>query len=211
MDVPDPTSNAAAGHPIRKRMRRREGTGAVRFITFSCERRLPILGASDARDIFAGSLRAARERFGFELFAWVLMPEHVHMLLRPAAGARLDRALLAMKLSAAQRLLRYLRIARDPLLERVVRPDGAPRLWQKGGGFDRNVRSDSEFQREVRYIHRNPVAGELVQRPTDWAWSSARWWTARQEGREMPAGRNDIPCDWPPGDERAWAMWEGYA
>ncbi len=211
MHVPDPTPSAPAGRPIRKRMHRRDIPGGVRFITFSCEHRLPILGTPDARDIFANSLRAARGRFGVALFAWVFMPEHVHMLLSPAPGSRLDRVLLSMKLSAAQRLLRSMRIARDPMLERVARPDGAPRLWQKGGGFDRNVRSDSEFQREVRYIHRNPVTAKLVERATDWEWSSARWWTARQEGRDLPSGPNDIPCDWPPGDERAWAMWQGYA
>ncbi len=191
-------------------MKRREVPGGIRFITFSCEHRLPVLGTAEARDTFVGSLRGAKERFGFELFAWVLMPEHVHLLVRPDNGTLLGRALLSLKLSATQRLLSYMRIARDPLLARVIRPDGVPRIWQKGGGFDRNVRHNAEFQREVRYIHQNPVVAELVARPTDWEWSSARWWTARQQGGELPTGRNDVPCEWPPGDPRAWAMWQGY-
>ena len=45
------------------------------------------------------------------------------------------------------------------------------RFWQKGGGFDRNVRDDAEFSREVRYVHHNPVERALVTRPEDWTWS----------------------------------------
>jgi putative transposase len=189
-------------------MRRREHHGDIRFITFSCERRLPLLGSPDARDIFVRSLREVRTRSGMELFAWVAMPEHVHLLVRPPEGLALALILKSLKLSATQRLLRFLTVARDPLAREILRPDGSPRVWQKGGGFDRNVRSDAEFQREVRYTHRNPVTTNLITSPEKWRWSSAHWWTARQQEREQDPA--DVPCDWPPGDPRSWAMWLGY-
>ncbi|MBY0312034.1 MAG: transposase [Phycisphaerales bacterium] len=208
--VPDSASGQSAGrdHPIRKRMRRREVPGGVRFITFSCERRLPLLGTSQARDIFATCLREGRERLDFKLLAWVAMPEHVHLLVVPPEGLPLGSCLKSIKLSMQQRIVRFLRLSSDPLALEIIRGDGVPRFWQKGGGFDRNVRSVAELQREVRYTHRSPVARGLVAEPCDWRWSSARWWTARQRGE--PTGAEDVPCDWPPGEPREWAMWQGF-
>ncbi len=193
-------------HPIRKRMKRREVPGGVRFITFSCERRLPLMGTPEARDIFARSLREARERHGIEVFAWVAMPEHAHLLVRPPGD--LAPVLKSLKLSVQQRGMRFLRLSGDPLALELIRPGGVPRFWQKGGGFDRNVRSDAELEREIRYTHRNPVHRELADTPTDWRWSSARWWERRHRG--LAQDPEDVPCDWPPGDPRAWEMWKGF-
>jgi hypothetical protein len=80
--------------------------------------------------------------------------------------------------------------------------DGAVRFWQKGGGFDRNVRDMEEFCREVRYVHRNPVTRGLVERPEDWKWSSVRWWMGMREG--------EVERDPPPGDPKPWERWLGY-
>src|SRR5215218_6001918 len=69
--------------PVRKTMKRREIPGGVRFITCSCEHRLPLFINPAISAVFEGALHAARLRFRFELFAWVVMPEHIHLLLRP--------------------------------------------------------------------------------------------------------------------------------
>ena len=90
-----------------------------------------------------------------------------------------------------------------PIVDRIRTTSGRLRFWQKGGGFDRNVRNLGEFRREVRYIHRNPVKRGLVERPEDWKWSSVRWWMDRREG--------ELECDRPPGDPRIWELWKGYA
>jgi hypothetical protein len=79
---------------------------------------------------------------------------------------------------------------------------GHVRFWQRGGGFDRNVRDESELMREVCSIHRNPVERGLVENPDDWAWSSVRWW--------MGIGPIQQPCDPPPGNSKAWAAWKGF-
>lgn len=162
--------------PVRKKKRRREVAGDPRFLTLSCERRLPLLGNPAIRDVFAASLAEARRRFGFELFAWVVMPEHVHLLLRPRDGERAEQILTFIKKSVAQRVIARWRTIDAKVLREIERPDGRPRFWQKGGGFDRNVRDRAEFIKEVRYIHRNPVKRGLVEKPEDWKWSSARWW-----------------------------------
>ncbi|HVZ94183.1 MAG TPA: hypothetical protein VG797_06705 [Phycisphaerales bacterium] len=130
------------------------------------------------------------------------MPEHVHLLCRPDERVTMKRVLWSIKMSITQRALgRWCRDS-SPILNRLKDATGRPRFWQKGGGFDRNVRDLSEFCREVRYIHRNPVERGLVERPEDWKWSSVRWWMGRRE--------SELECDPPPGKPGSWDKWKGF-
>ncbi len=183
-------------------MRRWEVPGDIRFITFSCQRRLPLLGNPAIRDVFARSLDAARRRHGFSLYAWVVMPEHVHLLVRPRSDQRLDAVLRGIKTSVAKRVVARWRELHAPILREITTRRGTVRFWQKGGGFDRNVRDGSEFCREVHYIHRNPVERERVAQPQEWHWSSVRWWMGHKGG--------EVECDPPPGDPKSWGRWKGY-
>lgn len=136
---------------------------------------------------------AARQRFALGLFAWVVMPEHVHLLVSP--GERpLSPALKSLKQSVAQRVIAGWR-SDDAAALGAIMAGGAPRFWLDGGGFDRNVRDEEEFSKQVRYIHRNPVERGLVASPELWRWSSVRWWMGRRAG--------EVECDPPPG-----AGWE---
>jgi putative transposase len=181
--------------PIRKNMKRREIPRGIRFVTFSCERRLPLLGHRAIRDVFAAALAEAKQKFEFSLFAWVVMPENVHLLLLPRGEFPLDRILGCVKKSVAQRVIARWKALQAPVLSAIARPDGSPRFWQKGGGFDRNVRDKQEFVKEIRYIHRNPVTRGLVERPEDWRWSSARWWMGQP---------SLVECDRPEGGRMEW-------
>lgn len=80
--------------------------------------------------------------------------------------------------------------------------DGKARFWLKGGGFDHNVRNEASFRKFVRYIHRNPTERGLVEEPSQWRFSSLRWWIGVRDG--------ELPCDPPPGDPRYWEDWRGY-
>jgi putative transposase len=115
---------------------------------------------------------------------------------------RLDEALASLKTSVAKQVVGRWRELRAPVLEQLRVKGGRIRYWQKGGGFDRNVRTLAEFCREVRYIHQNPVERDLVKEPQDWKWSSVRWWMGEREG--------ELECDPPPGDPRSWEGWTGY-
>ena len=182
-------------------MKRREIPGGIRYITFSCQRRLPLLKNSSIAQVMQDAIAASRRKFGFELFAWVIMPEHAHMMMRSSQFS-LDRPLLFIKLAVSNRVLARWREMQSPILDRIATREGQPRFWQKGGGFDRNVRDDAEFMREIRYIHRNPVERGLVETPEDWRWSSVRWWMGSRDG--------ELPCDPPPGDPRKWNGWRGF-
>ncbi len=91
------------------------------------------------------------------------------------------RLLIAIKQPVAQRALFRWKQTDAPILPRLNTPRGY-RYWQKGGGFDRLVRTPSEMWREIEYCHQNPVKRGLVASPTDWPWSSARWYAGDRTG-----------------------------
>jgi len=93
----------------------------------------------------------------YELHAWVVMPNHVHVLLRPRVPlARITRAIKGFTARQANRIL-----------GRTGR-----RFWQDES-FDHWVRNAAEFARIVAYIEFNPVTAGLAKKPEDWPWSNA--------------------------------------
>lgn len=174
--------------PIRKRLRRREIMAQVRFLTFSCHRRLQLFASAPIREVFVDSLEAARAAHRFQLYGWVLMPEHVHVLIRPDHdSADVPTILRSIKQPVAQRIVPRWRELNARVLSRLSVSRGRTRFWQAGGGFDRNVRDQAEFLRELLYIHNNPVTRGLVFRPGDWIWSSARWYLGTSPRPEIDA------------------------
>ncbi len=162
--------------------------GQTRFLTFSCYRRLPLLGDARTRDAFVEHMESQRVRLGFRVIAWVVMPEHVHLIVLPTDGV-IGPVLRGVKQGFGRDMISRWR-GRDALvLERLIDPRGAVRFWQRGGGYDRNVRDLEELREKIVYIHRNPVRRGLVQREEEWAWSSARDYRGE-------AGRVEIWRDW---------------
>jgi putative transposase len=87
-------------------LKRYQHGGDDHFITFSCYRREPYFTASASRDTFLDSLELTRKRCNFEVFGYVVMPEHVHILLSepPDHETPLSKALQSLKLSVSKRL-----------------------------------------------------------------------------------------------------------
>jgi putative transposase len=159
-------------------MRRVEHTHHVRFLTFSTYRRLALFGNAKIRDRFAEHLADAKRRHGFHLYAWVLMPEHVHLLMWPEVEEHpISRVLHSLKRLFSLEVLARWRELRAPILGQLLTPEGKERFWQYGGGHDRNIFSKDELDEKIAYIHQNPVERGLCARPEDWAWSSARWYS----------------------------------
>ena len=157
------------------------------FVTFSCYRRLRLLDTPAMRELFVAALEQARRRFSFRVYGFVVMPEHVHLLVSEPDRALLANAIQSLKIAVAKRSAQ------------VRELDGAP-LWYKRY-YDRNIRSYSDFVEKLRYVHLNPVKRGLVKKAEDWSWSSFRHyatgedcgveieseWTARR--RVRAAGR----------------------
>jgi len=166
---------------VRKLRRSAEGAGCAHELTFSCYRRLPLLASEPSRGFLIEALSTARKKYDFELWAYVLMPDHVHILLLPRdPNYRIRTLLQGIKQPVARRTIDFLKSARPDLLGDLRVPDAnsadAPRFqfWQPGGGYDRHVVNARTAWRIVAYIHNNPVNRGLAACPTDWAWSSAR-------------------------------------
>ena len=148
----------------RKTCARWNRRGHAHALTFSCVDRLPLLAAKEAKDLFVHSVAAARRRHRFDVWAYVVMPEHVHLLIRP----REDQYPISKILAAIKRPMAY-RAKQAGLNARE-------RFWLPGGGFDRNLVGATAVRNEIDYIHANPVRRGLCEAPEDWAYSSAGFW-----------------------------------
>ena len=164
-------------------LKRYYGCGHLHFITFSCYRRLPFLQAVGAKDLFVAELRCVRREYKFALVGYVLMPEHVHLLLGEPAKGTPSTVLQMLK----QRVSRKLRkkttdrhTAQVPLLAAEI-AENDPRFWQTRF-YDFNVYSDGKKREKLDYMHCNPVTRELVRRPQDWPWSSYLFYEKGEAG-----------------------------
>jgi putative transposase len=139
------------------------------FLTFSCYHRQPYFDCPEAYDLFVQCLEVTRRRFGLRIYGYVVMPEHVHLLVSEPGHGTLADTMRELKLSFSKRVRSQRQSARS----------GS--FWQKRY-YDRNVRDGREFSIKLRYLHRNPVKRGLVKEPGDWKWSSFRHYAFREIG-----------------------------
>ena len=110
-------------------MKRIEGHRHARFLTFSCYKRMNLFGTAALRDVFTDCLSTARDRHAFSLFAWVVMPNHVHLLVMPKdAEQTVATVLRAIKQPVAQRVIRRWRELDAPILSDLVDSKGVTRF-----------------------------------------------------------------------------------
>ena len=160
------------------------------FLTFSCSGRRPNFSAPPIYDLFLNRLEETRYRFDMRIYAYVIMPEHVHLLVSESDKETLANAMHFLKLS----------------FTKTLGYKGS--FWEKRY-YDRNIRDANEFDEKLGYIHRNPVKRGLCLRPEDWPWSSFCAWAlgeihivevesemaaARRETRLREAAFSRQPC-----------------
>jgi putative transposase len=135
-------------------LRRYQQEGDDHFITFSCYNRKPYLNTPTSRDIFLDSLERTRSPYQFEILGYVVMPEHVHLLMSEPPDDPLSKAIQALKISVSRRL--------------TERP-----FWQTRY-YDFNVFTHNKRVEKLTFMHSNPVKLSLVTHPEDWRWSTHR-------------------------------------
>jgi putative transposase len=172
--------------PHRNRLRRVDAVGHVRFLTFSCYRRLPLLDHDAIRILFLERLQVVTREYDVRLLAWVIMPEHVHLLLFPEGPPRMAQFVHALKRPVAEAVLRRWKELDAPILQKLSHAGGY-RYWQAGGGYDRNLFNEAAVLEKANYIHENPVRRNLARVATDYPWSSARWYAGLRDAK--------LPCD----------------
>ncbi len=164
----------------RRYLKRYENRGDLRYLTCSCYRRLALFNNDSIKDHFVHYFVESQAALAFQVYAWVLMPEHFHLLIRPKApNQTIEQVLRRIKAGFAHSVINRWDKLQAPILKRITDQNGRRRFWQSGGGYDRNIYSEAECIEKFQYIHLNPVARELVSHPGDWKWSSARWYDRR--------------------------------
>ena len=165
-------------------LKRFQKADALHFVTFSCFHRLPLLEVPGVREMLEAVLEQTRARHQARVYAYVLMPEHVHLLVNEPPEIVLAQFLKAFKQIASRKL-------RGP----------HEKFW-RDRYYDSNVYGEKARCEGIRYIHGNPVKRGLVEKPEDWPWSSFRHyamgvqgtveiesqWTAFGRGNQLPQG-----------------------
>jgi REP-associated tyrosine transposase len=165
---------------MRSKPKRYYGAGDLHFITCSCYRRQPLLGTPRRRDLFLTVLEQVRRRYQFVVVGYVVMPEHIHLLISEPQERTPSTVMQALKLGFARRVLAQARRQRNPAQASLF--DHAPQhIWQKRF-YDFNVWTEHKRIEKLRYMHRNPVQRGLVAFPELWQWSSFRAYAFGEEG-----------------------------
>lgn len=146
-------------------LKRYYGHGDLHYITCSCFRRRPLLASPEARDFFLSVFEQVRRRYIFDVIAYVVMPEHFHLLVSEPERGDPSVVMKVLKQTVSLRLL----------------PENGTRFWQPRF-YDFNVYSEQKRNEKINYIHNNPVARGLVSRPDQWRWSSYRAYALRERG-----------------------------
>lgn len=165
-----------------RELKRYQEDGDLHFITFSCYQRQPLLAEPEARSTFERVLEQVRQWYGLFVCGYVVMPEHVHLLVGEPERGTLAIALQMLKQMVSQKLGPG---RPHPVRDTAADKDGAPMrgtpFWTTRY-YDFNVWTDKKRIEKLRYMHRNPVKRGLVERPEDWAWSSFLHYATRVDG-----------------------------
>jgi putative transposase len=141
---------------VPPRLHRYQTSRHLHFLTFSCHGRQPYLQSDSSKAIFESVLESRRDQYQFDVHGYVIMPEHVHLLVSEPLDQPLSKAIASLK-----REISHL----SP-----ESPFWLPRY------FDFNVFSEGKKIEKLRYIHRNPVNRGLSEKAEDYRWSSFRFY-----------------------------------
>jgi len=159
----------------RKQCKRWDFPGNAHFLTFSCYQRRPFLNHDKTRLWFLSALEQSKRIHDFHLWAYVIMPEHVHLVIWPGK-AKISPILKSIKLPVARRAVLWVKQNQPDYLKRMedTQPNGKTvyRFWQRGGGYDRNLRGSRDIHEKIQYVHKNPLRRQLVSDLSRWPWSS---------------------------------------
>jgi putative transposase len=140
------------------RLKHRISPGSTYFVTTKAWQSTPVFQVTEVAEILIGKLLEYRSKSNYLLHEFVLMPDHLHLLITPAESTSLEKAMQLIKGGSSHEIHR-------------IRGNNA-QIWQSGFHESR-VRDSNDYQNKLDYIHFNPVVAKLVCRPQDWPCGSA--------------------------------------
>jgi putative transposase len=145
-------------------LKRYQQAESLHFITFSCYHRLPFLSNPDSKFLIEQQLEKTRARHQARIYAYVIMPEHVHLHMNEPPAILVSLFLKSFKQGTSRQL-----------------KGDRKQFWQIRY-YDRNLSGEQERSDVIRYIHRNPVKRGLVTAPELYRWSSFNHYASGQQG-----------------------------
>lgn len=160
------------------------------FVTLTVIKWLDIFISHDYNEIILESLKYCQHYKGLSIFAWVLMPDHMHMVVRADGEYTLSEILRDFKKYTTKRIIKqlkqepenmmdYIPVNKNVLLNefekagRNLKRIKKYKFWQDGN-HPKEIITNHFLNEKVNYIHMNPVEGMLVSNPEDYLYSSAR-------------------------------------
>ena len=166
------------------RLKHYDNLGTVRFITFSCYHKYQLLRSEETIRPFLEEFEAIRCIHKFCVLGYVIMPNHVHLVLHPKGPMSIGPVIGEIKKRSAYRILSSWKSQDREILNRIMVLRGGKTghaFWQPRG-YDHNCRTPESVREKINYCHMNPVKAGLVTDPGDWLWSSYRWYHGDKQG-----------------------------
>ncbi len=154
--IPDPPLSAYAAHF-------REGTV---FVTLNSVRGEQIFARAEAANLLRSVLREVRRELAFVMHAWVILPDHSHLLLHPSREGQ------------ASEMVRRVQECYTKDFAQLMGNPAEMVVWEPRFGLEK-VASEEEFARRIDTIHYDPVQHGLIGRPEEWVQCSYAAWVER--------------------------------
>lgn len=151
--------------------------GHAFFVTFSCYHRRRLLDHPTVRDKFLELLVDALKRCEGVCSGYVVMPDHVHLIVGFHEANQLSRFMQSLKQSTSRKLSRLLQGV-APEYAGMFPPTDP--FWQ-AKYYPFNLFTEPKAAEKLDYMHLNPVRAGLVGKAIDWRWSSARHYLLGEE------------------------------
>jgi len=140
------------------RLHHRTAPGCTFFVTTKSSHSAGLFQVHTTADIIVAKLLHYRDAGAYQLHAFVLMPNHLHVLLTPSSTTSLEKAMQLIKGASSHEIHKQLGSRME--------------IWQPGF-HEATIRDEADYLSKVHYINQNPVAAGLAANPSDWTWSSA--------------------------------------
>jgi putative transposase len=159
--------------------------GAVHFVTFTVHQWVDVFTRKEYVDLLLESLKYCQVNKGLEVFGWVIMSNHCHLIIR-ARNENLSDVIRDLKKFTAKAIYKAIesnpKESRRGWLLRVLSHNGKIWLWEEGYHGE-EITSQNFFDTKLRYLHQNPVKAGIVEKEEEYLHSSCRdYYGIREEG-----------------------------
>jgi putative transposase len=145
---------------VNYRRNKLDSPHAVYFLTILAKDRLRLFSSDQSLALVRQAMQTISERYSIQFKAWVIMPEHIHWLIKPV-HADYSKVIFSFKRGLSPELKKLNNLSHDQ------------QVWHNRF-WEHTIKDDNDLNRCTDYIHFNPVKHGLVKSPIDWEYSSFR-------------------------------------